>query len=130
MESGFNFGRHLHNGDLLAHRTTRVPAGRPPVEVADPPFAWTTSAIDALSFMNLHKVTEWTLPRILYELERYNGFGYRFRGLATPYLWSFSDRCGRGRFIKDGVFDPDAESKQSGAATLLKRMIERQQIRL
>jgi lysozyme family protein len=122
MESNFNFAGHLHNGDSLAHRTSHEPKGRP--EQPDPPYAWSTSAIDALTLKNLQLVENWTLSRQCFELERYNGFGYRFRGLASPYLWSFSDRYVAGKFVSDGVFDRDAVSKQAGAAVILKALIE------
>ncbi|RZL92399.1 MAG: hypothetical protein EOP82_10225 [Variovorax sp.] len=125
MESNFNFGTHLHNGDSLMHRTVNVPKGRPRAEVADPPFAWTTSAGDALSMDGFHTQTNWSLAAQLFRLELYNGVGYRIRGRASPYLWSFSDRYTAGKFVKDGVFDPTAVSKQCGAAVLLKRLIER-----
>jgi len=125
MESNFNFGTHLHNGDSLMHRTINVPKGRPPAQVADPPFAWTTSAMDALTMKGFHTQTDWSLPAQLFRLEQYNGFGYRMRGRATPYLWSFSDRYTGGKFVKDGVFDPAATSKQCGAATLLKHLVAR-----
>jgi lysozyme family protein len=125
MESNFNFGTHLHNGDSLMHRTVNVPKGLPSVEVADPPFAWTTSATDALTRKGFQTQTNWSLPAQLFRLEQYNGFGYRMRGKASPYLWSFSDRYTGGKFVKDGVFDPAAMSKQCGAAILLKRLIVR-----
>ena len=126
MESSFNFGAHLHNGDSLNHRTVHVPAGKP--ERPDPPFAWATSAAAALAGHGLQGVGDWSLPRQLFELERYNGFGYRFRGLATPYLWSFSDRYVRGRFVSDGKFDPQSVSRQVGAAVTLKALIDAQDI--
>jgi lysozyme family protein len=125
LEANTNFGLHLHNGDSLMHRTVRVPAGRPPANVAQPPFAWATSALDALTLMNLNTVNDWSLASFLFQLERYNGFGYRHRGLPSPYLWSFSDRYFKGKFVRDGVFDPEAVSKQCGGAVLLKRLIER-----
>lgn len=125
LESNFNFATHLHNGDSLTHRTIRVPSGRPSAEVADPPFAWTTSAIDALRLKEFHTKTNWSLAFQLFRLERYNGFGYRNRGLATPYLWSFSDRYIKGKFVRDGVFDKNEVSKQCGSAVLIKRLIAR-----
>jgi lysozyme family protein len=125
MESSFNFGTHLHNGDSLMHRTVNVPKLRPPAEVADPPFAWTTSATDALTMKGFHTQTDWSLAAQLFRLEQYNGFGYRMRGRASPYLWSFSDRYTGGKFVRDGVFDPAATSKQCGTAVLLKRLIAR-----
>lgn len=123
MESNFNFGTHLHNGDSLMHRTSHVPAGRPLSDIADPPFSWVTSATDALTMLGFNTQFDWSLPAILYRLERYNGFGYRIRGLASPYLWSFSDRYSSGKFVQDGVFSFEAVSKQCGAAVILKRLI-------
>ena len=129
LESNFNFGTHLHNGDSLMHRTSNVPAGRPPAGIADPPFAWMTSATDALTQKGFHVQRDWSLPALLFRLEQYNGFGYRMRGRSTPYLWSFSDRYLRGKFVKDGVFDPDAVSRQCGAAVLLKRLVARKDVK-
>ena len=123
MECGFNFGTHLHNGDPLSARTVRVPAGRP--QAGQPPFTWAESARDALQLKKLHLVTDWSLPRMLYLLEAYNGFGYRPRGVPSPYLWSFSNLYASGKFVADGVFDPDAVSKQCGVAVMLRVMQER-----
>jgi len=75
MESSQNFSKHLHNGDPLSARTRDVPAGRP--KKGNPPFTWEESAVDALQLRKLHKIKEWSLPRLLYELEGYNGWGYR-----------------------------------------------------
>jgi len=60
------------------------------------------------------------MPRMLYLLEKYNGFGYRMRRVPTPYLWSFSNLYEKGKFLQDGRFDPEAVSKQCGAALMLK----------
>ena len=59
LEAACNFGCHLHNGDPLTHRTTHVPAGRP--EHPDPPFAWWTSANDALVGAHLNALHDWSL---------------------------------------------------------------------
>jgi lysozyme family protein len=121
MECGFNFGTHLHNGDPLSARTTHVPKGRPPE--GSPPFAWTDSATDALTFEHFAGQADWTLPMVLYRLEAYNGFGYRNRGLRTPYLWSFSNLYVSGKYVADGVFDPTAVSSQCGAAVILRALV-------
>lgn len=123
MESGFNFGTHLHNGDPLTARTVHVPAGRP--LVGSPPFTWKESARDALMMHKLHQETDWSIPRQLYLFERWNGLGYRMRGVRSPYLWSFSNLYTAGKFVGDGRFDPTAVSKQCGAAVLLKALLER-----
>lgn len=118
MEAGFDFSRHLHNGDPLTARTVRVPAGRP--ATGHPPFTWRDSAVDALMLKGLHQVARWPRARVLYELERFNGFGYRRRGLPSPYLWSFTNLYEKGKYIRDHEFDPEAVSKQCGAAAILK----------
>jgi lysozyme family protein len=122
MECGFNFAGHLHNGDSLQARTVRVPAGRP--TAGPPPFTWRQSAVDALTMKRFHEVGDWSVPHMLYLLEKYNGFGYRMRRLATPYLWSFSNLYEKGKFVQDGRYDPEAVSKQCGAALMLKAVAE------
>jgi lysozyme family protein len=130
MESSQRFDRHLHNGDPLTARTVHVPAGRP--ASGDPPFTWEVSATDALKLEALDKVTDWQLPTLLYQIEKYNGFGYRTRhpDVLSPYLWSGSQHYTKGKFIADGTFDPDAVSKQSGAAVILQRMVSQGAISL
>lgn len=118
MECGFSFQRHLHNGDPLAARTVRVPAGHP--RAGEPPFPWLVSAVDAVQLKRLDQETDWSIPRQLFHFERFNGFGYRRRGIPSPYLWSFSNLYRKGKFVADGVFDPEAVSKQSGAGVILK----------
>ncbi len=119
LEASFNFRAHYHNGDFpLSSRTRQVPANRPPVWL--PPSDWEASTLDALRLLGFTGATDWSLPRTLYRLEAYNGFGYRRAGRASPYLWSFSSLYSRGKFVADGKFDPKARSKQCGAAVMLK----------
>jgi lysozyme family protein len=117
-----NFGCHLHNGDPLDHRTVHEPKGRP--ATGTEPFTWEQSAEDALKRRRLDRVGQgsWTLARTLYELEGYNGFGYRKFNKATPYLWSFCQHYDKGRYVADHKYDPDARSRQCGAAVLLKQL--------
>ncbi len=125
METGLSFQRHLHNGDPLTARTKRVPPGRP--LSGDPPFAWGDSAADALKLQRLDKWTDWTIPGMLYQIEAYNGFGYRTRhpDVLTPYLWSFSNHYKSGKYIADGTWSQTAKSAQCGAAVILRRLAER-----
>lgn len=121
MECGFNFKGHLHNGDPLTARTVQVPKGRP--ATGNPPFTWSQSARDALIYKGYHQVADWSVPHMLHLFERYNGMGYRRRGVPTPYLWSFSNLFEKGKFVADGHFDPEAISKQCGAALMLKAVL-------
>jgi lysozyme family protein len=61
---------------------------------------------------------------VLYVLEGYNGFGYRSKGIRSPYLWSFSNLYEKGKYVADHQFDPNAVSKQVGSAVLLKLLSE------
>ncbi len=130
MESSQNFSKHLHNGDPLTARTKHVPASRP--KKGNPPFTWEESAIDALKLRKLNKVKEWSLPRLLYELEGYNGWGYRLyhSHVLSPYLWSFSNHYKSGKYIADGTWSDTAKSRQCGAVILIKRLEERGEITL
>jgi lysozyme family protein len=124
MECSLNFNCHLHNGDPLTARTVHVPAGRP--ISGNPPFTWEESATDALVSHGLDHVSEWSLPGLLYQIERYNGFGYRTLNppVPTPYLWSFSNNYTAGKFVADHVFDRNAVSQQCGAGVILRRMVD------
>ncbi len=128
MECEFDFSLHLHNGDPLRHRTVGVPKGRP--VKGNPPYQWLESAIDALQYDRFTTWTDWSVAGICYKLEGYNGWGYRARHINSPYLWSFSNLYERGKFTGDGHWDPDAVSKQVGAAVALKTMIENHLIAL
>jgi hypothetical protein len=106
----------------LKARTVHVPAGRP--KTGKPPFTWEQSAIDALRGRGLGAWKDWSVPGTLYQLEAYNGFGYRDHHptVPSPYLWSFSNHYTRGKYVADGRFSPTAVSQQVGAALLLKRL--------
>jgi N-acetylmuramoyl-L-alanine amidase len=122
MECNCDFKAHLHNGDPLTARTVHVPKNRPPVW--DPSWDWETSAEDAIKVDGLDTVQNWTLPGILFAFERYNGMGPRRRfGKATAYLWSFANHYVRGKYVGDGQWDPEAVSKQAGAAVLLRQLV-------
>jgi hypothetical protein len=125
METGLRFDRHLHNGDPLTRRTTHVPAGRP--KDGEPPFEWEASAADALKLRRLGPDTDWSLAGMLYEIEGFNGWGYRLHHahVLSPYLWSFSSHYLSGKYVADGTWSDTAASKQCGAAVILRRMAER-----
>lgn len=127
MESGNDFTTHFHNGDPLTSRTVQVPKGRP--KEGTPPFTWEFSAIDALKYDELDTWYDWSIPGILYKMEAYNGFGYRSKGIYSPYLWSFSNHYTKGKYLADGKYSSTAVSKQCGGGTLLRRMVETQLVK-
>ena len=126
MESSLSFKGHLHNGDPLGARTVNVPANRP--HTGNPPFSWEVSAADALTMKKLSAQTDWSLAGTLYQIERYNGWGYRsfHANVLSPYLWSFSNHYSSGKYVADGTWSETARSAQCGAAVLLRRLAELQ----
>ncbi len=130
MECDGRFDQHLHNGDPLTAKTTHVPADRP----LSPVWDWEISAADALTMKGFgtDKVRrlpdgspDWTLPTVLWRLEAYNGFGSRNHGVRSCYLWAKSNLEQPGKYTSDGVWNPKAVSKQTGAAVILKEMFEK-----
>ena len=131
LESDLDFHTHLHNGDPLKGRTVHEPRNMPVNPPADGVrYTWHESAFDALKHDGALRNRDWTVGGILDFLERFNGLGYRKRGIPSPYLWSFSNHYEKGKFIDDGVFSPTKVSKQCGAAVLLKRLMDQNKISL
>jgi lysozyme family protein len=122
LECSLSFAKHLHNGDPMADKsgrplaTKRIPAGRGPF------LTWDESAIDAIKYDKLDKEKDWSVARIAWHFERFNGMGYANKGLPSPYLWSFTTAYEKGKFVEDGVYSPVAVSKQAGAMAILKAL--------
>lgn len=137
MEAGWkypkHFNYHLHCGDPLTGRTFNVPKGRPkfnPKNGAlppspDNPYSWHESAKDAIQLMGYDKIEDWSPGNCLWLFEKYNGLGYRNKGLRSPYVWSYTTLYEKGKYTSDGKFDKNAVSKQPGTAALYMRMIEK-----
>jgi len=125
MESGLDFTTHLYNGDPLTDRTVHHPPGRPAV-IQGLPIDWIYSAKDSLRYERLDKVTDWSLPSVLFHWHRYNGISneYKKRHIPTPYLWSGTQHYVKGRYTSDHEFNPQSVSKQVGAAVLLRALID------
>lgn len=93
-ESDADFTTYLGNGESLNRVTHLVPKGRGPFA------SWESGAIDALALDGLDQVKEWTVAappsasegparqfnaaRACFEIEKFNGFGYRKRGILSP----------------------------------------------
>jgi lysozyme family protein len=125
----------LHNGDSLKKRTINEPSGRPladPIKGWQVGYTWEESAIDALTMKEFNRVKDWSLPTQLWQLERYNGFGYRkyHPEVLTPYLWSGTNHYSKGKYVADGKWDANAISEQIGIAALLKVLIKEANINI
>lgn len=125
-ESNCNFGTHLHNGDPLSARTKHVPAGYP--KTGSPPFTFEFSAIDALKYMKLDKVKDWSIANVAFYFEEYNGFGYRPKRINSPYLWSGTNHYTKGKYVADGRFSASAVDQQLGVMPILARILAEESV--
>lgn len=117
LESGGRMDAVLHNGERIigtGRKTSLVPRGKGPFN------SWHEAAIDALS--GYKGIQDWSLPSCLRRLEAYNGLGYVRKGVVSPYLWSFTNVYSKGKYIADGVYDPNAVSGQVGCAAMMKEL--------
>jgi lysozyme family protein len=118
-ESNADFSKSLANGDPWNKRYRRVPKGRGPFA------SWKDAAIDALRIDELDKVgrENWSMERALFFAEAYNGWGYRYRGLPSAYVWAASSAYRGSKFVGDGRFRRNAWDDQLGVAPLMAEMI-------
>jgi lysozyme family protein len=125
-EANCNFMGHLHNGDPLLMQTIHVPINRPPrpwvpPATSDPRQLWRLSAKDALQgFTKLvPKSPGWTVERMCYIFEAYNGFGCRANRIPSPYLWNYTQWYTSGGFPRDHDFERSYISRQAGVAAII-----------
>lgn len=118
-EASLDFNTCLHNGDPLPGPTTHVPKGRGPFLG---PKAWEEAACDAI-LLEKHKFPlAWDTAGKLDFCEKYNGLGYRNRGLVSPYVYAGTDKYISGLFVKDGVFDSSKVDRRLGCAVIIKEL--------
>jgi lysozyme family protein len=117
-ECSQDWTRSLAQGDPWDRVSVHVPAGRGPFK------SWEDAAIDALNdcapYAGRNK--DWSIGSLLTKLEEYNGLGYAARGVASPYVWAGTDQYRSGKYVRDGVYDPNVIDCQPGCAGLLMAM--------
>lgn len=117
-ESGGDWTKSLAQGDPWNRVSTRVPAGRGPFR------SFRAAAYDALvTLKGYDKVIDWRLEKALYYMENYNGWGYHWKGVRSPYLWAGTSQQQPGKYVADHVWDPNAVDKQLGCVAVLKALM-------
>lgn len=118
-ECSQDWNGNLAQGDPWNWVSVHVPAGRGPFK------SWEDAAVDALVNCAPHaaKNKDWSIGGTLAMLEQYNGLGYAARGRPSPYIWSGTDQYVSGKYVRDGVYDPNAVDQQLGCAGLLMAMM-------
>lgn len=125
-ESSGAFDTNLANGDPLTRPTTHVPAGRPPLaEGMSFPVGWGYAAIDALRYDHVADLfdMQWTWAVACWKAESYNGMGPRARGIHTGYLWAGTNHYIKGKYVADGLWNPEKADNQLGVVPLMAAMI-------
>jgi len=117
-ESSCNFATYLGNGEPLSRKTRLVPAGRGPFST------WEEGAIDALRLQDYAGLTDWDLATALFRFEAYNGWGYFYKGVNSPYVWGWTNEQQPGKYVRDGVWSSTAIDPQPGCAAMLKGLID------
>lgn len=109
----------LAQGDPWNRVSVHVPAGRGPFR------SWEDCAVDALVNCPPYAARnkDWSIGRALTKLEEYNGLGYAARGRPSPYIWSGTNQYQSGKYVRDGVYDPNVVDSQPGCAGLLLTMM-------
>ncbi len=116
-ESSGNFDTYLHNGDPLGKPTTHVPAG---LNYSN----WEDAACDAMTrYIDQDKLDKDDLNTYYDVAERYNGLGYRNKGVQSPYVWAGTTNYSGGKYVADGVYDANYVDRQLGVAVMLKRLM-------
>jgi lysozyme family protein len=117
-ESAANFKTQLAQGDPLNRRSVHEPSGRGPFK------SWEEGAYDALvRLKKLNRVKDWRLEKMLYYAEQYNGWGYYYHRMPSPYLWGGTTIQRRGKYVADGRFSPTTWDVQPGVAALISQMM-------
>lgn len=104
-EASGSFNARLHDGGSLSGYSS-----------------WEAAAVDALSGgygkINMNDITTW------YDFaERYNGLGYRNKGVSSPYVWAGTTNYTSGKYVADGVYDAGYVDQQLGVAVMLKALL-------
>ena len=124
-ESHGDFDTYLHQGDPLGSPAVNWPTDIPVFSV------WEDAAAHALGQkqgkLNALGITATTAdPTALVTFaEVYNGLGYYYGGLPSPYAFSGTDQYSSGKFVADGRFKRNEVDKQLGVATLLQALSDR-----
>jgi len=117
-ECSQDWTRSLSQGDPWDRVSVHVPSGRGPFQ------SWEDAAVDALENCAPYagRNRDWSIGALLTVLEEYNGLGYAARGVSSPYLWAGTDQYRSGKYVRDGLYDPNVIDSQPGCAGLLMTM--------
>jgi len=119
-EGSSNFNLNPAQGWPLSSKSRDVPYNGPFT-------TWTAAQIAAYQIDCLDKIgaANWTWARNCYEGELFNGFGPRLHGRHTGYLWAGTSIYNGGKYIGDGVWDPNVIDQQLGIVPMIYAIVSR-----
>lgn len=119
LEAMQDFSKYLGNGQSLRYKTTIVPKGRGPFS------SFEAGAIDAIKIQGIDQIEDWSIGGTLWTIEKFNGLGYdKYHNMPSPYLFAGTQHYTKGKYDKDGHFNPNLVSSQIGAALLLRELLK------
>lgn len=118
-EAGSRFNLNPAQGAPLHSRSTIIPHNGPFDD-------WPTAQIAAYKIDGLDKVgaPNWSWEISCYEEEGFNGFGPRAHGKHTGYDWAGTNIYTGGKYVSDGVWNPNAVDSQLGVIPMMLRMVQ------
>lgn len=120
-ESDLDFRGVLHNGEYIigtGRLTKLVPKNRGPFNT------WQEAAIDAMMIEKSKFPKKWDAEGKLDFCEKYNGLGYRKKGVPSPYVYASTNKYTSGLYVADGKYNPVKVDKRLGCACIIKRLGE------
>jgi|SRR5579883_45474 lysozyme family protein len=120
-EAGQDFSKSIAQGDPWNEVSRHVPRGIGPFG------SFADAAIFTLTRLPPHPATwqDWSAGGVLTLFELYNGLGYeQYHHEPSPYDWGATTIEQHGKYVADGVFNPQVWDSQIGCAALLKAMME------
>jgi lysozyme family protein len=117
-ESDCNPGAALGQGDPWNRVSTNVPRGKGPFS------SWEDAAKYYIHYDGLDDPPgKWDMALTCYMGEKWNGWGYRNKGIFSPYLWAGSTHYSRGKYVADGQYSSSAVDQQLGIIPVLYQMV-------
>lgn len=117
-ESSADPSRALGQGDRWDRVSVNEPRGLGPFK----------SRVDAAIFyVRRERLNDnsapWSWPYVCWKAEAWNGFGPRNHSIHTGYLWGGTNHYRRGKYVRDGVWDPNHVDRQLGVIPVMMRVI-------
>ncbi len=120
LQGGFNV--YLHNGQTLGQITTKAPKNKLYYDFDTAALNAIAEKAQTISDLGMTYDTR-DITAMLCFLETYNGLGYYYKNRVNPYLYSGTNVYISGKYVADGVYDPNAVDEQAGAYILLDALL-------